>query len=502
MNKKAPIRLAVAGIIHETNTYTTSVTGATELKSFEQYQGQEIVEAFAGANHQVGGFIEGASKLGACLEPCYLGQATPSGTISTNAYAAMKQAIVSEIQRVLPIDGVLLALHGAGVAEGVEDIEGDIAQAVRDLVGQNVPIAAVYDLHGNVTIQMQETCDISLPCRLYPHTDFRDRGVEAVELILRMLDDELKPVSVIRRLPMLPYIVATQEGYIPFQVNELCRRLMEQSGVVDCSGFHGFPYADIAAPCPTVICTTNGDEQLAQRCVDKVAEWIWANRETFRPEYPSPEKGVAMALEHAGKPIVINEYADNPGGGTPGDGTHLLRALLDANPPPGECCFAAINDAAVVRQAQHAGVGATIRVSLGGKQGELQGSPIEVDAYVKSITDGRFANRPGAMFAGVKFDLGAMCRLIIQGIDVIVASRAEQIYDTEPFALHGLDVSGHKIIAIKGANHFRAYFNGMAEQIITVDSVGLSTANITSFPRSRLLGPFWPLQELDGPYRF
>lgn len=497
MTVNPAIRLAIGGIIHETNTYTAEVTGTTTLDRFEQYQGDEIISAFANANHQVGGFIQGAQQHGVQLVPLYLGQATPSGTIAADAYAVMKQSILQGLEHSLPVDGVLLALHGAGVAEGIEDIEGDLAQAVRDLVGRSVPIAAVYDLHGNFTVQMHQACDISLPCRLYPHTDFLQRGVEAVELLLRLLRDTFKPVSIIRRLPMLPYIVATQEGFIPFQVNELCQRLMEQAGVIDCSWFHGFPYADIAAPCPTVICTTDGDEQLAQSCADRVAEWIWAHRESFKPVHPSPDEGIALALEQPGRPVVVNEYADNPGGGTPGDGTYLLRALLDARPAIGECCFAAINDAAVVRQAQQAGVGASIRVSLGGKLGRFQGAPIEAQAYVKAITDGCFVNRPGAMFAGVRFDLGAMCRLVIAGVDVIVASRAEQIYDTEPFALHGLDVSGYKIIAIKGANHFRAYYKGMAERIITVDSVGLSTADITSFPRRCLQGPFWPLHDVD-----
>jgi microcystin degradation protein MlrC len=114
---------------------------------------------------------------------------------------------------------------------------------------------------------------------------------------------------------------------------------------------------------------------------------------------------------------------------------------------------------------------------------------------VKSITDGKFVNRPGAMFAGVRFDLGAMCRLVIEGVDVIVASRAEQIYDVEPFALHGLDVTGHQLIALKGANHFRAYYRTLAKEIISVDSVGLSTADITSFARERLQGQYWPLSD-------
>ncbi|VVD64478.1 MlrC family protein 2 [Pandoraea horticolens] len=493
--ERTPVRFAVAGIIHETNTYAAEFSGMTPLRAFEQYWHDAIPVAFEASNHQVGGFIEGARQAGVTLEYTFVGQATPSGTIEASAYASMKHEILEGIRAKLPVDGVLLALHGAGVAHGTEDVEGDLATALRALVGPGVPIAAVYDLHGNFTEEMRSACDITLPCKLYPHTDFFDRGVEAVELLTQILDARLKPVVAMRRLPMLPYIVTTQDGFTPALVNDLCARLAQQEGVVDCSWFHGFPYADIAAPCPTVVCTTNGDAKKAQALADEVADWIWNHREAFRPSFPSPAEGVATALAAAVGPIVVNEYADNPGGGTPGDGTHLLRALLSARPAPGTACFASINDAAVVAQAQAAGVGATIRVSLGGKLGRYQGQPIEADAYVKSITDGKFVNRPGAMFAGVRFDLGAMCRLVIDGVDVIVASRSEQIYDIEPFALHGLDVSEHQIIALKGANHFRAYYQHLAKQIISVDSVGLSTADITSFTRERLQGQYWPLSD-------
>ena len=489
------LRIAVAGVIHETNTYAAEVAGTTPLSAFEQYRGEEIAQAFRGSNHQVGGFIEGAEKHGMSLVHTFLGQATPSGTIDGNAYAAMKAEIVDGIRNALPLDGVLLALHGAGVAQGIDDIEGDLAMAVREVVGPNTPIVAAYDLHGNVTREMIDACTLTLPCKLYPHTDFFVRAVEAVDLLHEMLRGELRPVTRVCRLPMLPYIVTTQAGFIPAEVNALCEQIARRPGVVDCSWFHGFPYADIEAPTPSVICTTDGDAALAQRCVDEVAAWIWDHREAFRPRFLSPAEGVAQALQSEAAPVVINEYADNPGGGTPGDGTFLLRALLDANPPPGTCCFGIVNDASVVEQAHRAGVGAAITVSLGGKLGRFQGMPIEAHAYVKSLTDGRFVNRQGAMFEGVKFDLGRMCRLVINGVDVIVASRAEQVYDIEPFMMHGIDAPKRRIIALKGANHFRAGYRDIAATIISVDSLGLSTADITSFPRTQLNGAFWPLSD-------
>ncbi|WP_444634045.1 M81 family metallopeptidase [Cupriavidus oxalaticus] len=150
------------------------------------------------------------------------------------------------------------------------------------MVGRGVPIAAVYDLHGNMTDAMRDACDLTLPCKLYPHTDFHDRGVEAVELLLEMIRGGLTPVTAMRRLPMLPYIVTTQDGFIPAEVNDVCRKLAAQPGVIDCSWFHGFPYADIAAPCPAV--PRSGSHWAASKAASRARRSrpmpIWSFRES------------------------------------------------------------------------------------------------------------------------------------------------------------------------------------------------------------------------------
>ena len=141
-----------------------------------------------------------------------------------------------------------------------------------------------------MTEAMRDSCELTLPCKLYPHTDFHDRGVEAVALLREIIAGRLRPVTVMRRLPMLPYIVTTQEGFIPAEVNAVCAELAQRPGVIDCSWFHGFPYADIAAPCPAVVCTTAGDLALAERCADEVAQWIWTRRE-LPPVLSQPGRG-------------------------------------------------------------------------------------------------------------------------------------------------------------------------------------------------------------------
>ncbi|NML99082.1 M81 family metallopeptidase [Paraburkholderia sp. RP-4-7] len=494
-NATAPLRFVVGGICHETNTYATEFTGYTPLSNFKCLIGDEVEAEYAGANHTVGGYIEGAAAAGVELVYSTVAMAWPSGTIRASAYEHLKQSVLDGIRNALPVDGVLMTPHGAGVVEGIDDLEGDLLAAVRELVGADVPIASVYDLHGQMTEQMRDHSDLTLPCRLYPHTDLGQRGVEAVELLAQTVRGAIRPVTAMHQLPMLGMVMSTEPGLPTAHVNDLCMRMSERPGVIDCSWFHGFPYADIPAPCPAVVCTTDGDLDLAQRCADEVADWIWANREAFRPRIVAPDEGVTQALAVESGLVVINENSDNPGGGAPGDATHLLRALLDAHLPPETACFVAMHDPDVAQKAQRAGVGATIEVKLGGKLGKMQGAPIVAEAYVKAVTDGRFTNLPGSMLEGVQFDLGTSCRLIIEGVDVIVISRPTQTFDHAMLLLHGIDVHTRKIVALKSSNHFRAGFQSIASAIITVDSPGLSSADVASFPRSRLAQHIWPLHD-------
>lgn len=485
-----PVRLAVGGLLHETNTYAS---GLTPLERFHRASGDALERLLAGSQHPVAGLIAAARARGAEVAVTFGAEATPSATIAAAAYQELKRQLLDGLRAALPLDGVLLALHGAGVAEGVDDIEGDVLDAVRALVGPGVPVAVLYDLHGNLSERMCRAADFTLPCRLYPHTDYGMRAQEAVDLLLRRLRGEVRPVTALRRLPLLLALTSTDPGFAPARANALCAGIARRPGVLDCAWFHGFAHADVPTAGAAVVCTTDGDAALAQRSADELALWIWQRREDFRPPLLAPAEGVARALALPEGTVVLNESADNPGGGAPGDGTHLLRALIDAAPAPGTCCFGMLNDAETVQQAIAAGVGRSLRVRLGGKLGPLQGAPIEAEARVRALTDGRFTNRAGSMLAGVAFDVGPSARLEIAGIDVLVISRPEQVFDPEPFLLHGIDVARRRLVGLKSSNHFRAGFRGLP--IVTVESAGLSSADVATLPRRRLAAPAWPLSD-------
>lgn len=191
-----------------------------------------------------------------------------------------------------------------------------------------------------------------------------------------------------------------------------------------------------------------------------------------------------------GGPVVLHEISDNPGSGAPGDATHLLRAVLEGGQPAGTACFGYIWDPAVAEAAHKAGVGSTIRVSLGGHHApELCGAPVEEDARVVHLSDGRWTLT--AFTVGVAQDVGPMARLEVRGVDVLVSSRPSQTFDASPFALHDIDVTRYALVAIKSAVHFRAGYRDLAKAILPVDAPGLSTTRTETFERRRQARLLW-----------
>jgi len=388
----------------------------------------------------------------------------------------------------------VLTLHGAGVAEGVDDIEADLCRAVRDVVSAPIPIVLTLDLHGNVTDALAEHVQVLLGDHEYPHVDMYDRGREAVQLLPALLSGGLRPVTHVERLPMLLPTTTTSRGPL-MAVNELCHLHELRSGVVDVTFFHGFPYTDVPAVGSSVVVTTHDDRALARSIGQEVAAFVWRRRDELRTRSLEPAEAIRMALDVDGGPIVINETSDNPGGGAPGDGTHLLRAMLEARLE--NACFGYLVDPETVAIAQRAGVGGEVDVRLGGKTDTLHGQPIETRAYVKALTDGEF--RLTAFAAGSRASMGPAARLRVGGVDVVVGSRRGQTFDAGPFLLHGIDVTRARVVALKSSHHFRAAFEPLARAIITADPPGLTTLRVESFERRRTRRPVWPLDP-DAAY--
>lgn len=488
------MRVAVGGIEHETNTYADATTGLTSVEAFRVERGEEIREFFAGTETVPGGMLAAADELGIEVVPTLTAWAQPSGTIAQAAYASLRDELCGRISEALPVDALAIVLHGAGVVDGEWDLEAALCRTLRELVGADVPIVGVFDLHGNISQDMADLLDLGFGYHLYPHTDMGDRGREAVSWIPRLLAGEVRPVTHVERLPLiLP--PATTNADPAASINGLCRAVEERAGVIDCTFFHGFPYADTPLVGTSIWTTSDDDPGLAASCGQEVGRAVWEAREAFLPTVLDPAQAIEQALAVGDGPVVINETSDNAGGGAASDGTHLLRAMLDAGLK--DACFGFICDPEVARAAHAAGPGATIDVELGGKTDDLHGSPIKASAYVKTVTDGRFMLRAWA--PGLRMDHGPMARLRIDGIDVIVGSKRSQTFDPELFLLHGIDVMRYRIVALKSSQHFRAGFEPIAKAIVTADSPGLTTLRPDAFHRVHTPRPIWPL-DADASY--
>ncbi len=486
------MRIAIAGISHETNTYCQS---PTTRRDFYELRGERILDTL-GQESDLGGAVGACAQLDVEAVPLLFVSAQPSGTIDHQTYQDFKAEIIDGLAATAPIDALVLCLHGAGVVDGIEDMEADLISAIRELTGPDLPIAASFDLHGNVTQRMAELLDGTFACHHYPHVDLHERAAEAVALVVRMAREGIRPTSVVTHLPML---LPTTTTFIDPGKSRLEKILAAEAedGVIDVSWFHGFPYTDVAHVGTYIVVTTEGDRDQAERIGRVLASELWHDRALFEPQSLSADEAVTEAANLPWSPeqgpIVIHETSDNCGGGAPGDGTHLLRAMLDAGLD--SACFGFIVDPEAAATAHAAGVGATVQISLGGKTDDLHGEPIELTAYVKALHDGRITLQ--SMFRGAPLNLGPLARLqpAESGVEIIVASRRSQTFDPEPFIALGMDVHRYRFVALKSSNHFRAGFQDLASAIITADPPGLTTHHIEVFPRQRSSQPLWPLDE-------
>jgi microcystin degradation protein MlrC len=376
------------------------------------------------------------------------------------------------------------------VVEGIDDPESDIVSRVREIVGPDVPIVGSFDLHGNITQEMADGFDAFFGFRLYPHEDMHESGVEAIEMIPRLLGGETNPVMHVEHVPVILPPSST-DLYPASEVNRLCEEIEKRAAIIDCTFFHGFPYADVPHASASVVAISDGDLDAAKKAAREVGLWIWEHREDFRSTALSVDEAVQRAVNALEKPIVINETSDNCGGGAPGDATHLLRAMIDAGVR--NSCFGTMFDPEVAAQAHEAGEGATIAIDLGGKHDDLHGKPIVTSARVEKLTDGKFTLE--ALAPGMHMDLGRSARLAIDDVDVIVVSRQSQVFDRQVFLLHDIDVTERDIVGLKSSAHFRAGFRDIAKEIITGDAPGATTTHVEVFDRNRNSVPLWPVDE-------
>jgi microcystin degradation protein MlrC len=487
------LKILVAGYQHETNTFAPSKADWAAFNRGDSFpafvHGQAMLDTLRGVNIPIGGFIDAAGAFGWQLVPSSWCGAIPSAHVTEDAFERISESIMADVARG-GFDAVYLDLHGAAVAEHVDDTEGELIARIRRRVGADLPIVASLDLHANVTLRMLAQADALVSYRSYPHVDMAATGELAAQLLARRVKLGRREALAHRRLPFLIPLNAQSTWLEPARgLYEELLELDRDFGVV-LSFCMGFPAADFDECAPMVWGHGERAEAAVQRLYERAGEPSqWRLDLLDAPE--AVRKAMALAARH-GAPVVLADTQDNPGAGGDSNTTGLLRALLQQGAGrafPRQVALGLLFDPQTAERALAAGVGATISAALGSAvptfSGELSDPPLQGEFKVHGVSDGRVTLK-GPMMTGLTVHLGACACLEIDGILVAVSSGKKQMLDRELFRMVGITPEAMKILVVKSSNHFRADFTSIAAEIIVAKAAGPMAADPADLPWTRL----------------
>lgn len=490
------MRLFFAGMMHETNSFSPIPTGWRSFadsfyerpsRSPEPQQALERISTYIGMSAMICLAREDGHEV--VMGPAAF--APPSAPATLEAWRRLHDEIVEDLRAAGRIDAVLVVLHGAQLAEGCDDCEGELLRSIREHVGARTPIGVLLDLHGHVSDAMLECATAIVACLEYPHTDFDERAQLLYRLTLACARGAPPPKMHLRRVPMLAMHHTTRE---PMRfLTERARSAQGQGGIRAVSLLHGFPWADTADAGAAVLVVADRDAPQAAQLCETLAHEFFEQRGELASRLLPPQKALDVALEPgAATPVVVADFSDNPGGGAACDSTFLLEQLLRRKAE--RAGVAILWDPQAVRFAMDAGVGATLPLRLGGKAGPMSGKPLDVVATVRAIDDDV---RQGGFFERSGTPAGA-AMLQIEGVTVVVSGRRQQCVSPEAFTQFGLDPSSFAVLIVKSSQHFFAGFAPIAARVLYANAPGSLSYEFRTLPYRRVRRPIWPLDEMPA----
>jgi microcystin degradation protein MlrC len=415
--------------------------------------------------------------------------AEPAGLVSRGAYEQMRDEVLGQLQAAMPVDGVVLGLHGAMVADGYEDCEGDLIERVRRMVGPDIPIGVELDPHCHMTRKRVHNATLIICFKEFPHTDFVARGEEVVDLTLRAARGEIRPVMSLYDCRMIGSFPTTMQPMRAF-VDKMSS-LEGKDGVLSVSAAHCFPYADVPEMGARILVITDNQRAAGDRLAKALGDEFFAMRGKTLPPYHTPDGVIDLALAQPG-PVVVADPSDNPGGGAPGDSTVILRRLIERGVQG--AAVAPMWDPMAVRLCFMAGVGGRLRLRFGGKTAPSSGLPIDAEVTVTALV-----REASQAFADARVPLGDCAAIDLGGIAVVLITKRTQAMGVDLFTGMGVTLHDKRIVVVKSTNHFHAAFAPVARQVLYCDSGGPIPRDHRRVPYSRVQRPIWPLDESVQP---
>jgi microcystin degradation protein MlrC len=487
------MRVGIIALLQESNTF---IAKPTPLAHFEQdilVDGEAVRTRLADAHHEVGGFFAGLAQEGIDAVPIFAARALPFGIVAADAFAALLARMDAALDRAGPLDGLLVAPHGATVAADHPDADGHWLSRLRQRFGKKFPIVGTLDLHANVSPVMVAACDALIGYRTNPHLDQRQRGIDAATLLARTLRGEVKPSMAAAFLPLAVNIERQLSAEPPCRsVYAYADALLGEPGVLSNSLILGFPYADVAEMGSCAIVVTNNDFALAETLVTRLGDFWWQRR----AEFVGQLIGIGQALQQAAQlpgPITLLDMGDHVGGGSPGDGTELAHAL--ARQPELMPAFVCLFDPEAASMARAAGAGASVHLRVGGKTDNRHGTPFEADLKVRGLFDGKFAETQPRHGGFLNFDQGPSAVVeTSQGLTILLTSKRMVPFSIQQLISCNLDPTRFRILVVKGVHAPVAAYAPVSKHLIRVDTPGITSADLARLEYKHRRRPMFPFE--------
>jgi microcystin degradation protein MlrC len=475
----------VACMSHETNSFSPIPTTLESFKDTFYFEpGKESDTGFLKKIMGVGRIISSFENLGYNVALGPITFAGPGGPLSRKDYEQLRSEILSHLKRAGKVDAVGLFLHGAQIAVGYEDCEGDLVKHIRQIVGQHVPIGLLLDLHADVTQQLIKDATIVIGCKEYPHTDFDDRAEELVALIHKTKRGEINPAMVRRHVPMISFFHTTTEPMLSLlkEVYEL-----EKGDILSISLMHGFPWGDTSHAGATVVVVSDNAMKKSKELAKKLAHKWFDLRGTSESKFLDVDTALDRAQGQNQGPVVIADVSDNPGGGAAGDSTFILREMLKRK--INNAAIATLWDPITADFARKVGVGASLNLRVGGKVSPFSGQPVDLYGEVKAIFNHPTSPGQKKNYFDVQVDA--------EGLQIVLSNMRTQVVSPEVFIRMGIDPKRMKMLVVKSSQHFRAEFEPIASEIIYCDTPGSLNSDLKSIPYKKVPRPIWPLDDIS-----
>jgi microcystin degradation protein MlrC len=491
-------RVLLACLWQESNRFVPTFTNLDDFRRCTLLSGSDVINGLRAGDIEISGIIHAAEESGIDLLPALAAIGMCGGPLTNETYAFLRQQVLDYASRYASdLDGAIFAFHGAMLTQELDDPEGDLLNAIRQILGPDKPVVCSLDLHAYITPQMLKNSTALVAYHTHPHEDYFDTGYRAMKLLDRILRHEVQPKTAFRKLRLIAQAERHNTKHGPMA--EVMRRVLElerEPGILAVAIFPEHELLDVPNLGLSVIVVADREQNQAEACVETIANLIWQKRDRFYVSKTPVADALQIARQTPGGPVVMADGSDATSGGSAGDGNWLLRGLLQS-PMPGPCLLT-ITDPPAVAQCITAGVGSEITVEVGGKLVPAFSQPVSVKGIVRTIADGIFRMH----LPSLPIDIGRTAVLQTKDIFLVLSERPAWTFDEEVYHRVGLFPQQAKLVQVKAHGGFRPVYEPFAKAIIELDTPGPCNTDVRQLPYQNMSRPIYPIDDVQDAEKY